>query len=288
MSLPVELLDFIVRYSSAQTKARLARTSRTLYGISVRALYASIPHMGTRRTIQCLLILSQNASLACLVRTFELRMSHQPNFPDLITRALGNMPNLVELSLQLGIFATSSVLERVACHLTKFVCILVSDPAYPISRFLESQPRIKELYLVCRPDSIADLSPDALPALQDVAAPLRLLGPLLSSRLDHITRISALGTIMAAPDIAELGTVIRDAPTRSPPGVLIDVVLGMDLTSPMMAPEFVTAGLACLGLRAPSIGLLRLEVHKGSVQQVSLFPSSHQLANPVSRTCSTK
>jgi hypothetical protein len=270
--LPTELLDLVVEYSSTSTQACLALVCRNIYYISVRALYASIPHMNTSRTTQCLLTLSWNTSLAHLVRTYALKISSShplKAFPELVTRALSNMSNLTDLSLQLGIFATSMVLKGVEFQLSKFVCVLVSDPTYPISRFLEAQPRIEELYLVCRPDSMTDLSPDALPALRDVAVPLRLLSPLLSSRLGHITRISALGTITDIEDVVTLGSIIRKAPTRPAPGALIDVILGVDLTSHMMIPELIARGLACLGLRAPWIGLLRLEVHKGRVEQVS-------------------
>ncbi|KAG8760991.1 hypothetical protein FRC11_014616 [Ceratobasidium sp. 423] len=267
--LPIELFDLVAQYAAASTQANLSAVSRGVYFVSIRALYASISHMSTPRTTRCLLTLSTNPETARLVRSFTLRLSSSRvprNFPDTLTRALGNMTGLTFLSLQLGIFATSSVMSQMSCRLTKLVCVLSSDDMYPISEFLSTQPAIEELYVVCRPDGLAGLGSDALPALRDLAAPLRLLPKLLLSRLSRLSRLSVLGTIAEIEDFIQLGTAFESA---TPPES-IELVIGVDITAFLMTTEILAQGLGLLGLQAPFLRLLRLEIHRGHIRQDAL------------------
>ncbi|KDN41407.1 hypothetical protein RSAG8_07522, partial [Rhizoctonia solani AG-8 WAC10335] len=87
---------------------------------------------------------------------------------------------------------------------------------YPISKFLSTQPAIEELYIVCRPDGLADLCPEALPALRDLAAPLRLLPKLLSTRISRLSRLSVLGTMADVDELLQLGVALEsDTPPES-------------------------------------------------------------------------
>ncbi|CAE6533679.1 unnamed protein product [Rhizoctonia solani] len=176
------------------------------------------------------------------------------------------MTSLTFLSLQLGIFATSSVLSQMTCRLTKLVCVLSSDDAYPISKFLSTQPAIEELYIVCRPEGLAELDSDALPVLRDLAAPLRLLSKLLHSRLSRVSRLSVLGTIAEIEDFVQLGEVLES----SKPPESIELVIGVDITAFLMTTEILAQGLGLLGLRAPFLRLLRLEIHRGHIRQDAL------------------
>ncbi|CAE6439435.1 unnamed protein product [Rhizoctonia solani] len=269
--LPIELLALVVQHADRGAQARLSIASRRAYSISIRALYASIPHMSTSRTTQCLLTLSTKPEIARLVRSFSLRLSSSRvlrNSPGILARALGNMTGLTSLSLQLGIFATSGVLSQVTCRLTKFVCIMASDDTYSISKFLSAQPAIEELYIVGQPDGLAGLGADALPALRDLAAPLRLLPDLLHSRLSGISRLSILGTIAEIEEFVQLGTALESA--KAPWPESLELAMGVDITAFLMTTDILAQGLSILGRRAPFIGLLRLEIHRGYIREDGL------------------
>ncbi|CUA76541.1 hypothetical protein RSOLAG22IIIB_12357 [Rhizoctonia solani] len=267
--LPIELLDIVAHNATIKTQANLSAVSRGAYSVSIRALYASIPHMNTTRTIQCLLTLSTSPQVARLVRSFSLPLSSSrvvQDDPGLLARGLGNMTGLTSLSLQLGVFATSSVLSPMSCRLTKFVCVLSSDDAYPIANFLSTQLAIEELYIVCPPDGLTNLQPEALPALRDLAAPLRLLPKLLSSRVSQISRLSVLGTMADVDELLQLGVALE---TDKPPESM-ELVIGVDITAFLMTTDMLAHGLGLLGLRAPFLNLLRLEIHRGHIRQDGL------------------
>ncbi|CEL58369.1 hypothetical protein RSOLAG1IB_03115 [Rhizoctonia solani AG-1 IB] len=267
--LPIELLDLVAQHAKMDTQTRLSVVSRSVYSVSTRALYASIPHMSMIRMTRCLLTLSKNPELACLVRSFSLRISPSHllrAFHALLTRGLSNMTGLHTLSLQLGIYATSSVMSRMSCRLTKLVYVAASDPSYPISRFLSSQPSIEELYIVCRPGDVSALNPEALPALRDLAAPLQLLPALLKPRLSLLSRLSVLGTASKFGSFVQLAMVLGS--TRRPES--LELVIGVDISGLSMDSKALAPGLALLGMHAPFVGLLRLEIHEGCIRQDDL------------------
>lgn len=276
-TLPTELLALVASEAVPSSQAALARTCRRAYAVSVRPLYAAIGMMGTTRTARCLETLANNEHLARLVRIYAVKATGPGNLVDLtnmVARALEQMKNLVDLSIQLGVHATSAVLARAKFRLTKLVCVLVSDQEYTVAQFLESQPAIELLYVVCREDGLDTLAPDALPALRDVAAPLALLPYLAPTRLNCLTRISILGTFVDPAGISIFATSLLNAPTRPAPGTSVDLVLGVDLLSRAMCPSYIEFALSHLGDCAPWIGLLRLEVHHGRVSRVRFFSKS--------------
>ncbi|CAE6439494.1 unnamed protein product [Rhizoctonia solani] len=267
--LPIELLDIVAQHTAMSAQARLSMASRSAYFVSTRALYASIRHMSMSRMTQCLLTLSTKPELARLVRSFSLLLSPSHilrAFHILLTRALGNMTGLHTLSLQLGIYATCDVMSQMSCKLTKLVCVAASDSSYPISQFLSTQPCIEELYIVCRPDDISALDPRALPALRDLAAPLQLLPVLLQSRLSCLSRLSVLGTMSKFGSFVQLSMALQS--TRPPES--LELVVGVDISTFSMVPKTLTPGMALLGMHAPFVNLLRLEIHEGCIRRDEL------------------
>ncbi|KAG8704198.1 hypothetical protein FRC09_003704 [Ceratobasidium sp. 395] len=268
--LPIELLALIASFASQQALARLASVSRTTYAVSIQPLYASITTMKGPRTVRCLDTLAANTHLARLVQSYHLNILNIPSqkynghLSTLITNALRNMTSVTELSLQLGLTFSSTVLEHATFKLHKLICVAVSNPKYPIARFLNSQPKIESLYLVCHQSALASLSPTALPALRDIAAPLRILPQILPTRLSHITRISCLGTFTNVFEFEILETMFQSAPTR--PTTPIEFVLGLDLRRHQLSTARFDIGLSMLGFSAPWIGLLRIEVHQGRIE----------------------
>ncbi|KAF8599219.1 hypothetical protein BDV93DRAFT_609347 [Ceratobasidium sp. AG-I] len=289
-TLPTELLALVASEAAPSAQATLARTCRRAYAVAVQPLYASIGGMGTARTTRCLETLANNEHLARLVRIYAVKVISSGTlgaFQTMVTRALEQMENLVDLSIHLGVHATSAVLARARFRLTKLVCVVVSDPVYPVVRFLESQPGIESLYLVCREDGLDTLAPDALPALRDVAVPFALLPHIVPSRLDVLTRVSILGPFINPVSISILATSLLNAPTRPALGTSVDLVIGISLSS-TMTPTYIETALSHLGGCAPWIGLLRLEIHDGRVSRdilefsitraLSYFPNLHTLA----------
>ncbi|KAG9096168.1 hypothetical protein FS749_009001, partial [Ceratobasidium sp. UAMH 11750] len=165
-SLPTELLALIASFTPYSALTSFSLTSTKAYAVSARFLYTSVAPTDVARTIQCLRTLASNAQVAQLVRVCTIRIPLEelrdhaisPNF---VARALGNMTNLTELSLQLGASCNSSVFKHATFKLRKLVCVVESDPDHPVSRFLESQPAIESLYLVCCPEGLVSLSPTA-------------------------------------------------------------------------------------------------------------------------------
>ncbi|KAF8761204.1 hypothetical protein RHS01_00304 [Rhizoctonia solani] len=125
---------------------------------------------------------------------------------------------------------------------------MTSDEAYSISTFLSTQPDIEELYIVGQPNGLTDLDIDALPALRDLAAPLRLIPT-------EFEEFVQLGTILEA----------IQAPGR------VELVMSVDITAFLMTTDILAKGLSLLGQRAPfTISLLRLELHRGHIRQDDL------------------
>ncbi|KAG8702754.1 hypothetical protein FRC09_004559 [Ceratobasidium sp. 395] len=223
------------------------------------------------RAVQCLGTLATNTHVARLVQSYHLSIPserYDSHLSNLIKSALGNMTRLTELSLQLGLAFSSTVLEHATFKLRKLICVVMSNPKYPIARFLNSQPEIESLYLVCHQNALASLSPTALPALKDIAAPLRILPQLIPTRLSRITRISCLGTFTDFVEFQKLETLFQSAPTQ--PTTPVEFVFGLDLRGPQMSTTKVQIGLGMLGFAAPWIGLLRMEVHQGRIEPYSL------------------
>ncbi|KAF8594160.1 hypothetical protein BDV93DRAFT_611960 [Ceratobasidium sp. AG-I] len=252
-TLPTELLALVASNSVPSSQAALARTCRRAYTVAVRPLYAYIDTMDTARTTRCLETLANNEHLARLV---------------LVTRAFEKMDNLVDLSVQLGGHAASAVLARAKFKLTDLVCVLASDRAYPLARFLESQPGIESLHIACGEDGLDTLAPDALPALRNVAAPF--------------TPHSSPYNYASGPSHAHIHPQRVYKPSTS-----VELALGLDLFSPAMTPIYLETALSHLGDCAPWVGLLRLEARHGYLSRSILcysitralahFPNLHTL-----------
>ncbi|CAE6533681.1 unnamed protein product [Rhizoctonia solani] len=261
--LPIELLDLITQDTTIDTQTRLSAVSRSFYSISVPRLYASIPELGISRMTKCLLTLSTKPELASLVRSFSFNLFHSPHvlqaFVTLLSRALGNMNNLHTLSFRLG-FAVPramNLLVYAPLRLTKLECNLPPEGSYPVAQFLSTQPTIEELLIICRTEDISTLPYDALPALKDLAAPLRLLPRLLLPRLPRLSRLTALEVMTDPEDLIMLALLF----TASKPSQLIELILRAKITENTMSAVTVTVGLGLLGLAAPSIQSLMLGIY---------------------------
>ncbi|CAE6533685.1 unnamed protein product [Rhizoctonia solani] len=267
---PTELLGTVVQYTSKDTQACLSVVSRDVYFISARMLYASISEMGISRATKCLLTLSSNPKLACLVRSFSLNSPFSSRFPQSfctpLTRALAKMTGLQTLLL-VGVFATSSVVSQMPCKLTKLVYNLPCEDSYPISQFLSTQPTIKDLTIDFQLGGISALGLEALPALRRLSAPVPLLFTLLPSQLSRLSQLSILGVKANHSFFCHL--VLFFQLSKLPKS--LELSIAMDITAYLKTPEVVSLGLALIGLVAPCVSLLRLTtISQGYIGQEEL------------------
>ncbi|KAF8703888.1 hypothetical protein RHS03_06169, partial [Rhizoctonia solani] len=271
VDLPNEVLDLIVQHATRGTQARLSAVSSRIYHVSTRVLYASIPNMSMTRTTQCLLTLSQKPELARLVRLFSyVSYSHVlRSFYALLARALRNMTSLQTLWFYHDTYVPmSGVLSQTSFRLTKLIYVAESDLSYSIFQFLSTQPTIEELHISCRLDNMSTLSPEALPALRDLTAPLHLLPILLHSRLSRLSRLSVLGTMSKAEAFIQLRMALES--TKPPDSIELVIGTHARIRASSILHNVVTPGLAFLGLRIPFIGSLRLNIHQGRVGREQL------------------
>ncbi|CAE7161101.1 unnamed protein product [Rhizoctonia solani] len=160
--LPVELLATIVKYAPTNILPRLLLVSREAYSTTLPILYASVPNMSKRCTIQCLLTLATKPEIACLVRSFSFFSPFYhalQAFHFLFTRALGNMTSLHKLLLHPNV-TISNVLIQVPCQLMELVYLSSPSDSRRISQFLRTQPTIEKLTLICSPNDLDTLTSD--------------------------------------------------------------------------------------------------------------------------------
>ncbi|CAE6435176.1 unnamed protein product [Rhizoctonia solani] len=269
-NLPTEILDLIVQYSAIGTRTQLAAISRNVHFISVRILYAFIPEMSLTPTIRCLLTLSTKPDLAFLVRSFSIHLSISPYFLQaflsLLSRALENMKYLRMLSLDVQAPITIDLLKWISCQLTKLSLVIPPRTSYPVSQFLSSQPAIEELLLVCRAEDVSGLSPEALPLLRNLSAPLWVLPIIITSRLPRLSRLSVLGVMTEPDELIVLGMIlVLSNFTES-----LALIISVRITANMMPIEAVSRGLCSIGLAAPFVSLLVLKKSGDCVRQDEL------------------
>ncbi|KAL5640645.1 hypothetical protein ACGC1H_001205 [Rhizoctonia solani] len=252
------------------TRAHLMTLSRRVYSISVCSLYKSIPNMNTTRTTRCLRTLSKKLDLAHLVHSFSINLPLYLDFLQaflpLLSHAFGNMNNLRTLSLEIDVPLAINPLNQVTCKLTKLRCVIPPEGSYPLSQFLLSQPAIEELFIVCQPDDIDTLSPEALPALKNLTAPLHLLPRLLVSRLSRLSRLCVLDIMAHSIKVVVLAAVLTyPAPPRS-----MELVIRIAITPNMMEITDIPRALRVLGQAVPYVTLLRLDVYGDLINQEEL------------------
>ncbi|CAE6426604.1 unnamed protein product [Rhizoctonia solani] len=209
-TLPPEVLDVIVQYSTKYTLSCLSTVSHGTYFISVRTLYASIPEMDMVCMTQCLRTLSKKCKLARLVQSFSFQVPSY-SYPlrailALFSHALSNMNNLRVLLLKVNVPISLNFANRMSCQLEKLSCVILPGGSYPIQQLLSSQPTIKALHIVCRPDDVSALNWEALPVLKSLSAPNRLLPILLPSRLSRLSRLCVINVMTSPRELLALST----------------------------------------------------------------------------------
>ncbi|CAE6481470.1 unnamed protein product [Rhizoctonia solani] len=265
---PIEMFSIIAQYASLEARMHLSVTSRGIYRITISMLYASIPEMNIPRTIRCLRTLSAKPEVARLVRSISLDFTISRvfrSFHSLLSRALTNMAGLHTLSIQVD-FAISRTLIRMSCRLTELVCYVPSEDSHLISEFLSTQPTIQKLTLLCPSGDLSTLHPDALPALRELSAPTYLLDTLLLPRLPCLSRLCVLGASISTKKFVFLVLVFQKAKHLKS----LELVIEMDLTTHFMTSQTVSIGLALIGLVAPYITSLKLDIIRGHIPPYEL------------------
>ncbi|KAG8760988.1 hypothetical protein FRC11_014613 [Ceratobasidium sp. 423] len=227
--------------------------------------------MPISRMAKCLLTLSAKPEIAYLVRSFcffpPFFFHALRAFRTLLTRALSNMTNLHTLLLRLGKFATPSTLSQMTCQLKKLYCVFLPKYSYLASQLVSTQPTIEELTIISPSVDLFPLDPNALPMLRKLSATLQLLPSLFPSRLSHLSRLSIIEPLTNPEGFIRLATAFKLA---QPPESL-HLVVGVDMSTHMVLPEVVSLGLALIGLVAPFICWLGVNVDKEHIGQEELW-----------------
>ncbi|KAL5640640.1 hypothetical protein ACGC1H_001202 [Rhizoctonia solani] len=118
---------------------------------------------------------------------------------------------------------------------------------------------------MCPSRDISDLHPDALPVLRQLTAPYWLLYNLLPPRLPRLSQLTITGIAIDAKEFVRLAGIFKRAKhTRS-----LELIIVMNITNPMIIQAF-SLGLALVGLAAPFITSLTLDISQGPIQQEEL------------------
>ncbi|CAE6493734.1 unnamed protein product [Rhizoctonia solani] len=176
------------------------------------------------------------------------------------------MNNLRKLTLDECAPIVPYLLEGVSFRLTHLDLLIPSQASYPVSQFLSSQPTIEELLIICQSNDLSALSPDALPSLRNLSAPLTLLPTLLAFRLPHIARLSILGVMTHSDELIILSLLLA---LFNPPESLM-LVVKVRVGANAITIADISRGLSILGEGAPFITLLALAKYGDQIGQDEL------------------
>ncbi|CAE6430198.1 unnamed protein product [Rhizoctonia solani] len=152
------------------------------------------------------------------------------------------------------------------CQLTELHYYSVAGDSYRISDFLSIQPTIEKLLIISHTDSLSNIDPNALPALRELSAPVQLLSTSPIPHLPCLSRLSVILTLASLVEFVQLaGALQQITPPRS-----LELCIAVNTNTDPGAIETITIGLAYLGLAAPFITSLELEIYQGHIQQHEL------------------
>ncbi|KAF5389788.1 hypothetical protein D9757_006033 [Collybiopsis confluens] len=207
--LPVEIIEYVLRsVHDNDDLLSVALSNRHMHAVAVRVIYQSITLSRPRQSIQCLLALAHQPSLASLVRSLSFQwqsFSHLThNTYRLTLRALCSTLHLSSLTIDAPSDFHPWNLSICTFKLKSFSASFPCDNL--LIQFLESQPTLIDLTLRGFNSDPLDfqftlstfnLNPNPLPF------------PLSPNALPNLARLRA---IHAGPDIME--TIIRGRPLK--------------------------------------------------------------------------
>ncbi|KAJ4490708.1 hypothetical protein J3R30DRAFT_3277255 [Lentinula aciculospora] len=190
-TLPIEILDCILHYVQSQNDlCTVAISNKRLSAVAIRSLYHTIKLCKPVESVKCLRTLSQNSSIALLVRSLDIHWPYisypTQNLYTLAIRALCNTSLLSTLRIDVPPDFHPWDLSGCSFRLKKFSASFPCDKS--LIRFLEAQPSLLDLTLRgfnsdpaefsfnlntfnLNPNPIPfTLSPDALPCLTRLRA----------------------------------------------------------------------------------------------------------------------
>ena len=187
-SLPIELLDAILLYSTAQDLCQVSKSSRLCHAVATPVLYREIELMSPVKIVQLNTTLSRRPDIALRVRKYHLSEDLSngtevlPSYYNLLHRALRQMDGLVSLSLLLG-GPRSFVLTGCSFRLKSFTTACHWD--IPLVRWLETQDDITSALFCGKYHHEARISHKSLPKLQRVSASPLILAAVVPNRPVH-------------------------------------------------------------------------------------------------------
>lgn len=184
-SLPIELLNAILLYSSNHDLRQVSTSNRLCHAVATRILYQDIELMDPVKIIRLSTTLSRRPDIALYVRRFYVsdNMTNDleilPSYYKLLHGALRQMNNLASLTLLIG-GPHSFILTGCSFRLISFTTACHWDTT--LVRWLESQDDITSALFCGKFYHDARISPKSLPKLQRVSASPLILAAVVPNR----------------------------------------------------------------------------------------------------------
>ncbi|KAJ3784475.1 hypothetical protein GGU11DRAFT_687843 [Lentinula aff. detonsa] len=205
-TLPIEILDFILRYLPSQDLCSVAISNKHLSAVAMRSLYHTIRLLRPVESVKCLRTLSQNPSLALLARSLAIHWSNilypTRNLYTLAIRALCNTSLLNTLSIDVPTDFHPWNLSSCSFQLKE---LSASFPCnQDLIQFLESQPSLLDLTLRGFNSDPAEFSFNLSTFNLNPNPTSFALSP------EALPRLTRLRAIHAGPDI--IASILKDRP----------------------------------------------------------------------------
>ena len=267
-TLPQELLDEIISYTSYLDVPSLALVNRNIQSISYDRLYRDIPTLCPRATILLLKTLSKRPPIASIVRIITILdlkkyglMMWTASFFRLLSNALRNMHNLIDLRLHI---AGQYAMYLMGCPFKLRRLRIACDWNQNLIEWFREQEEIRDLWLLSiRHDLQVEVSPTVLPLLNRTLGSVKALSCLVPKRPVGAVDISFPIFDGFNPEVMALTCRILSHST----GPLIELFFTPDLNS-IEVPHILET-LAVVPDILPALHSFGLFVAKGSVSAVS-------------------
>jgi hypothetical protein len=266
-SLPIELLNAILLYSSNQDLCEVAQSNRLCHAVATRVLYRDVELTSPVRIVRLNTTVSRRPDIALHVRRFHVSdnlssgLEVLPSYYNLLHKALRQMINLVSLSLLMG-GPRSFVLTGCTFRLKSFTTACHWDK--PLVRWLETQDDITSALFCGRFHHDARISGRSLPKLQRVSASPLILAAVVPNRPVQEAELCLTHPWLLNSDI--ISTTLRILAYSS--SVVRTLQFITHLTD---SPETTLGALRAVPEHLPELVSLAIHIVRGSVTKVC-FP----------------
>ncbi|KIJ49642.1 hypothetical protein M422DRAFT_777568 [Sphaerobolus stellatus SS14] len=258
--LPIELIELILSFAESTALSKIAQANHTCHSLATNRLYRDIEMPSPGAASKCAKTLAENRQLAVLVRKLHVTdadTSVEPEYYDVLHKALCNMDNLTSLSLLLG-GAHSNVLTGTKFKLQSFTTACHWD--HDLVEWLETQETMTSALFCGKYHHEARLSLPALPNLQRVSASPLILAAVVPGRPIEEAELCLSQPWLLHPDV--IATVMRILAFSSTSIHTLQFITHLSDT-----PELTLSAFGTVPVYLPCLKALAIHIVKGSVTE---------------------